>query len=175
MGEIKSTLDLVMEKTRHMTLSAEEKARQQKADFEKRLQGLLQQYEDQVLSTDELRKRIEQLQAELKVYERQLVAEAVLMRIDPDSISERQLDMVSSLVPSARIILQKILESHREKHAEFFQAGKQLLLDKLAGQHGIKGSAVLPNIEKDPLTRQHLIFLQHETQKKIKELSKQIP
>ena len=43
MSEIKSTLDLVMERTRQMTLSAEEKAHQKKADCEKRLQSLLLQ------------------------------------------------------------------------------------------------------------------------------------
>ena len=33
MGEIKSTLDLVMARTRHLTLSREEKAAQQLADL----------------------------------------------------------------------------------------------------------------------------------------------
>ena len=35
MGEIKSTLDLVMEKTRHLTASDEEKKAQKKAEIEK--------------------------------------------------------------------------------------------------------------------------------------------
>ena len=42
MAEIKSTLDLVMERTRHLSQSTAEKEAQRRGDFEKRLQGLLQ-------------------------------------------------------------------------------------------------------------------------------------
>ena len=54
MGEIKSTLDLVMEKTKHLSLSDEEKQSQKKAELEKRVNGLLQKYQDQVLSLEQL-------------------------------------------------------------------------------------------------------------------------
>ena len=49
MGEIKSTLDLVMEKTRHLTLSQKEKEEQKQIEVNKRLKGLLQKYQDNLL------------------------------------------------------------------------------------------------------------------------------
>ena len=39
MTEIKSTLDLVMEKTRHLILSDEEKQEQKENEFKKKLKG----------------------------------------------------------------------------------------------------------------------------------------
>ena len=56
MGEIKSTLDLVMEKTRHLTLSREEKEEQKRVEVNKRLKGLVQKYQDNLLKKDRLEK-----------------------------------------------------------------------------------------------------------------------
>ncbi|MBW2432576.1 MAG: hypothetical protein JRF36_03165, partial [Deltaproteobacteria bacterium] len=50
MGEIKSTLDLVMEKTRNLNLSDEEKQDQKNKEIESRLNGLLQKFEDQIIT-----------------------------------------------------------------------------------------------------------------------------
>ena len=46
MGEIKSTLDLVMDKTRHLTLSDEEKQEQKEKEFRKKLKGPAQKFQD---------------------------------------------------------------------------------------------------------------------------------
>jgi len=58
MGEIKSTLDLVMEKTRHLTLSAEEKIDREKEEAKKGLNGFLQKYKDNVINLEELTKEL---------------------------------------------------------------------------------------------------------------------
>ena len=42
MGEIKSTLDLVLEKTKNLTLSSEEKEEQKQKEIEKRIKGMMQ-------------------------------------------------------------------------------------------------------------------------------------
>lgn len=83
MGEIKSTLDLVMERTRHLSLSSEEKKRQQKEAFKKRLNGLLANFADGSLTVDALQNRISQLQKKLKVDDRKIVLSAIGERIDP--------------------------------------------------------------------------------------------
>ena len=56
MAEIKSTLELVMEKTRHLRLSREEKEEQKIKAFKKKLNGLLQQYKEKTLDTKRFRK-----------------------------------------------------------------------------------------------------------------------
>ena len=71
MGEIKSTLDLVMEKTRHLTLSQEEKDSQKKVEVHKRLKGLVQKYRDNLLKKDGLGKELEILN---KTYNRLIIA-----------------------------------------------------------------------------------------------------
>jgi hypothetical protein len=65
MGEIKSTLDLVMERTRNLTLSMEEKEGQQNADIKKRLTALAQKYEDQIIKLTEFIDMLNELKKHL--------------------------------------------------------------------------------------------------------------
>jgi hypothetical protein len=54
MAEIKSTLDLVLEKTKHLKLSAEEKAEMQMQDFLKKVPGYVIQILDLSLMPEQL-------------------------------------------------------------------------------------------------------------------------
>jgi hypothetical protein len=62
MGEIKSTLDLVMEKTKHLSLSEEEKLNTKKIDMQNKIRGLINKYEESTLNFTELKKSIDSLQ-----------------------------------------------------------------------------------------------------------------
>jgi hypothetical protein len=172
MSEIKSTLDLAMERTRHLSLSMEEKAQQQKIDFEKLLQGALQRYADDALSDDALRDRIKELQTKFKVTDQQIVTRAVLKRIDPNQDNERWLDLLSDLAPDSRASLRKILSAYREQRNILLQASGQRILERLAGQHGVTGSAIAPNPEKDTAYQDSLSILRHKTQTGIDAIKK---
>ena len=67
MGEIKSTLDLVMEKTRHLSLSSAEKQKQKSIEIENRIKDLLQKYEDQIVSTDNLKTEFDKIKTEFSL------------------------------------------------------------------------------------------------------------
>ncbi len=67
MAEIKSTLDLVLEKTKHLTLSEEEKQIQRHDEFRKTLKGLIRKFADKALKMKELKKELEILQETYEV------------------------------------------------------------------------------------------------------------
>lgn len=162
MGEIKSTLDLVMERTRHMTLSAEEKDRQTKADFDKRLQGLLLQYAEGALSTEALRARIAQLRETFKVIDRRVVVDALFRQIDPDGGNDRWLALVADIAPAAHDALQQALTTYRERRTGLKQQRAHRVLARLEREHHIRGPAVLPNLDTDQGYRQGLDDLRQE-------------
>ena len=164
MGEIKSTLDLVMERTRHLSLSDEEKQRQQAEAFEKRLQGLLQQYADGALSIEQLRERFVTLETELKTTDRQILRAAVVKRIDPDRDNARWLDLLAQETPALCEPLQVGLGTYREKRADLLAVGAQDQREDLARRHGIMGTAVVPNPRQDPVCQERLVALRKETQ-----------
>ena len=62
MAEIKSTLDLVMEKTKNLSLSEEERQGQKNEEIESRIRGLLQKFNDQAFSIDKLGSEYQKLQ-----------------------------------------------------------------------------------------------------------------
>ncbi|MEN6332000.1 MAG: hypothetical protein ABFD57_08435 [Smithella sp.] len=167
MGEIKSAIELAMERTRNMSLSEEEKVQHHKDEFEKLLQGALQRYSDEVMSIDEFRERILELQSELHISDSQLVIKAVLKRIDPDEENERWLSLLSVLAPVLTDSLQEMLSDYSEQHSTLLQAARKQMLEQLAQRHGITGSAIVPNPDKSASYQHGISVLRRETRSRI--------
>ena len=85
MSEIKSTLDLVMERTKNLTMSAAEKESQQKTDLRKHLAGLIQRFQDQTIKPTELFKRLDELKNTFAHGAKKQMAQEVLKGIDVKS------------------------------------------------------------------------------------------
>ncbi len=167
MGEIKSTLDLVMERTRHLSLSEKEKAQQKRSEFEKRLQGLLLQYADGAMNAESLYDRIAKLQTELDIEAPQIVKNAIFDRFDPDGDNTAWLALITTYEPSAQAPLQQILTDYSDQRSEIIQAGETRQLEALLQQHGIGGSAIVPNPQKEAQCQEALSTLKQEARRKI--------
>jgi len=167
MAEIKSTLDLVMERTRHLTMSADEKAGQQKEEFINKLKGLLQQYEDNILSADELMERQAALQADLNRDDDQLAVSVIAQRIQPGMDNAHWLALIKHFAPVAVPQLEEILADNQEKVAALVRKKEQHHLDSLSRDYGIQGSAVAPNFKKDTPLQEAILVLKKETRTRI--------
>ena len=149
MGEIKSTLDLVMEKTRHLTLSQEEKEEQKHIEVNKRLKGLLQKYQDNLLKKEHLEKELDSLR---KAYD--LKVDKMLLRMLLDSLklghkNESLLELLNEICGLDISGLETLLHDFRD--AVGFASEKRIKEVKadLAEKRFISGSAVVPNLETD--------------------------
>ena len=56
MGEIKSTLDIIMEKTKGLTMTEEEKTAFKSKEMEGKVKGALQKFLDGILDVERLKK-----------------------------------------------------------------------------------------------------------------------
>ena len=149
MEEIKSTLDLVMEKTRHLTLSQEEKEEQKHIEVNKRLKGLLQKYQDNLLKKEHLEKELDSLR---KAYD--LKVDKMLSRMLLDGLklghkNEFLLEMLNEICGLDISGLETLLHDFRD--AVGFASEKRIKEVKadLAEKRFISGSAVVPNLETD--------------------------
>ncbi|BBO77003.1 hypothetical protein DSCW_44200 [Desulfosarcina widdelii] len=167
MGEIKSTLDLVMERTRHLSLSDEEKTHQRKEDFRKRLQGLLQRYADGALTVEDLREKIKALQAELKVDDPMVAVTAVAGRMEPDRDNRIWLDLLAVFAPAVCGSLEAALKVYRRQRDDSLWEGVERLRRRLAQDHGISGTAVAPNPHKDPECQAQLVRLRQQAKSRL--------
>ena len=82
MGEIKSTLDLVMEKTKNLSLSDEERLGQKNKEIESRIRGLLQKFNDQALSADKLKSEYQKLQKDYDLPENAPLVKEICRQIE---------------------------------------------------------------------------------------------
>mgnify|MGYP006293323915 CR=1 FL=1 len=174
MGEIKSTLDLVMERTGHLSMSAEEKEAKRREDFLKRLQGLLQQYLDEGQTAERLLEHVAALRKEMDLADDHLPALAVLGRIDPDQKNDRWFELLEHLAPGACNALRDLLEQYRQKRSHHLQAARKAARESLAREQGITGSAVAPNPLKNAACLNALAALRDETRTAIETLAGRI-
>jgi len=151
MAEIKSTIDLIMERTKSLSASPEERESYQRQEREKRLRGIVQRLLDDNLSLDGAR---DELVKERKIGSAAEVTgvlkNALAGHVDPEADNERLFRLVNELVGTSPERLQETLTACREeatsRKAVLAERQKKDLESK-----GITGPAVLPNPEADPL------------------------
>jgi hypothetical protein len=148
MGEIKSTLELVMERTRNLTLTEEEKREHALSKFKSSLNGLLQKYQERALSLDQFGKELRQLQESSGFNSRELLIGEMLRRLDLGKDNRIILDLMEVVCG----IQTKGLLSILGQYDDAVREGGKLWTGKIRERllmRGISGSAVAPNLEAD--------------------------
>ena len=153
MGEIKSTLDLVMEKTKHLSLSAEEKQNQKMVEIEKRVNGLLQRYQDQVLSMEQLQVEYTRLKQELGLPDDRFLVNQALNKIDLGGDNRPLLELLNQLCGPEIAGINSILNEFQEEFNSAASYRMVELREDLARKYFISGSAVVPNLQADDAWR----------------------
>ena len=147
MAEIKSTLDIVMEKTKHLSLSGEERQKQKKAEVEKRINGLLQKYQDQTLSGDDLTAEIEKLKKEFSLSDDAPVVDRILDRLDLDKDNHLLLELLNIYCSEESGTIESVLNEIQDEINTTASYRMVQLREDLAQKHSIAGSAVVPNLQ----------------------------
>jgi hypothetical protein len=148
MAEIKSTLDLIMERTKNLTMTDEEKKDLQLKELQGKANGLIQRFMDGLIDTeafeDELTGNREDRPLILDI-----VKKEALKRIEPDGNNERILLLLHEVLGEDTKPLSRRIEAFmKDIRREMARHAKEAL--KMLQLKGIGGSAVMPNLEKDP-------------------------
>jgi hypothetical protein len=177
MGEIKSTLDLAMERTKEISISQEEREEIKRKEILQKVTGLSNRYREGRLSLNEIQKEIERMDQKTE----KAVREALLSQwIDALSLAdedERLLKGVESLKNrDVDEVTQKlhhlIIEYQGEKEKVKQEAKTQSI--KALRSEGISGSAVEPNIAGSELWEDELKKLDHHYRVKLEEIKDQL-
>ena len=147
MGEIKSTLDLVMERTRHLTLSQEEKAEQKHLEFRKHLQGLIQKFQDKTLKMGRVERQLDALEKEHGVTEKDIFLNEVTERLSLEQDNQPLFQLLEEICGKSTKAFVSVLDEYqdavRAMSAEKYQEAEAQLADK----YSISGTAVVPNLD----------------------------
>ena len=149
MGEIKSTLDLVMAKTRHLTLSREEKDAQKKVEIHKRLKGLVQKYQDNLLKKDQLEKELDSLKKTYDLNVDEILLNLILGSLEPGRHYQMYLELLNEICGLNVSGLEKIFQDFKGAVKSATEERVHEIKADLAKQRFISGAAVVPNLDRD--------------------------
>ncbi len=149
MGEIKSTLDLVMEKTKHLTLSDAEKVAQRRAEADKKIYGLVRKYQDNLIAKTFIEKEMDVIRKTFDVNVDIILMQTLLGGLELGGKNEPILELLRDVcgvdISGFERLFQDFLDQVRRAAKDRAQAIK---ID-LAKKRSISGSAVVPNLESD--------------------------
>jgi hypothetical protein len=152
MAEIKSTLDLVMEKTKHLKLSPEEKLEMQLQDLLKKVPGYVELVLDGALTPELLLDQINTAPPEIAEQFRGEIARQLAMTLD---LSEKTDPLIPALEILAETAWSDLLAEVKRCRPKYRKArddsqvlAKTRILGNLAAA-GIRGSAVAAKLEHD--------------------------
>ncbi len=149
MAEIKSTLDIVMEKTKHLSLSSEERDKQQSVEAEKKIKGLLQKFQDQILSENQLSSEYETLKKTYNLPDNSIFINEIFSRLDPDRDNRLLLALLKERCGAPVTEIESILNDYQDELNSAASYRRIEHRENLAQTHFISGSAVVPNLEAD--------------------------
>jgi hypothetical protein len=152
MGEIKSTLDLVLERTRHLSLSSVEKEEMELKETLKKVSGYLSRYRDGALSLDRLLKEIRELAPELRDRVRGEMARQMSLALNLSPDTDALIPAMEALAdPGWTELLASVKRCRGEvrKAVEAAKANMEGRMLAALGAAGIRGSAVAVKVESD--------------------------
>ena len=149
MGEIKSTLDLVLEKTRNLTLSEEEKRDLAREELEKKIRGIANRYLDNLLPASRIKEELESIERNQPDLPSELFTKHLLDHLDLDVDTSAILSALKEVVGFEMAPLRALQEEYR---AEKEMARRSFAEDALSAlkERGVSGSAVVPNLDGIP-------------------------
>ncbi len=172
MGEIRSTLDIIMEKTKGLTMTEEEKRELKGRELAGKVKGLIQKYVDGIIDLDRVKSEVAAAgEGEKDMFRRAMIEES-MDRIAPGQDNEAVLRILDNTTGVDIKPIRKILADYKSKMDEEKNAREKALMTKLK-EKGISGSAVIPNIEADPQWKCYLADIREEFLKKLKEAPQQ--
>ncbi len=152
MAEIKSTLDLIMEKTRDLLPTEAEKTAHREKEWSRKIRGHLQRVLNGAMSSDALLAELSSSSPPPGVTPSLLLKKELMERIDPGADNERILGLLESLCGENMEGLKKALTAYRERVEEKKAALSAAVLADLAARK-ITGPAVSPNVESHEALR----------------------
>lgn len=149
MSEIKSTLDLVMEKTKHLSMSDAEKEAQHKAEVKKTLKGLILKFKDRILQQEQFAKDLKRLEREYRFNVRTALVNEILEETDLETGNGPLIILLKEICGIDTAPLEAFLKEYAERITSARENRISEMKEYLHKTRRISGSAVVPNLEND--------------------------
>ena len=177
MGEIKSTVELAMERTKRFALSEKEKDEIKQKEALRKATGLFHRYREGHLSLNDVLKEVERMERKTATAVKEYLFSRWIDALSLDDDNERILKGVESLkersIAEVRQRFERLLSQYRrEKEKVKEKAGVQLI--ETLKRDGIWGSAVEPKFEGSELWKKENENLDQPYRVTLEEIKQQL-
>jgi hypothetical protein len=168
MAEIKSTLDIILEKAKKFSATEEEKQGFKRQELEGKIKGLIQKAIDGVLGSERFQVELASLQSKDKVLVDPILKGELVARLEVEGNSEALLKMLKSTAGPTWAAVEEVLAVFENKADKQKESRLNALLEELKGK-GVSGSAVLPNLDADAEWLRARVEIRRQLQEEIQE------
>jgi hypothetical protein len=148
MGEIRSTMDIIMEKAKGLTMTEEEKEAFRNKETEGKVRGLFQRFLDGFIDAERLKDEIGSLGEKRYAMAREALIRECMGRMEPGADNTIFLDALENAAGLDIAPIKKIILDYNQDLEQQKMDRKKVLQKNLKGL-GISGTAVIPNIHAD--------------------------
>ncbi|OGP67124.1 MAG: hypothetical protein A2169_01255 [Deltaproteobacteria bacterium RBG_13_47_9] len=177
MGEIKSTLELAMERTKRFSISNEEKAEIKRKEILRKVASLFNRYLEGHLPLNEILREIERME-EMTA---KVVKESLLSQwIDALSLNGEYERLIKGIESLKQQGIDKVKEefyrllSQYQKEKKKLEEELNIQFTEALRRDGIYGSAVEPKLEGGELWKKEKEKLDHSYRTKLEEIQEQL-
>ena len=169
MGEIKSTLDIIMEKTKNLKMTDEEEREFRKRDIEGKVRGVLQKFLDGLMDSNRLKEKLNGLGEKQYTMAKEALLRECVDRMEPGADNSPILDALENAASLDTSPVKKILLEYHQDLEQQKNVREKVLENRLE-ERGISGTAVVPNIYSDKEWIQYLSEVKRGFREKVEEL-----
>jgi ElaB/YqjD/DUF883 family membrane-anchored ribosome-binding protein len=177
MGEIKSTLELALERTKKISISEAEREKIKQKETLQKVNGLFHRYRDGRLPLNEILREIERMDEKTRALSKEILLSQSVDALSLNEEDEKLLRGVEALkgreMDEVRAKLHHLLSQYR-KEREKMEQGMRARSEEVLRREGIYGSAVVPKLEGNELWKEESEKLDHSYRMKLEKIKEQL-
>jgi len=166
MAEIKSTLDLIMEKTQNMVLTEDEKEEIRRKELNGKIKGWIQQSQDNVMSLDAIKSEIQREGKDRQIELKKTLKKELLQHIEPDEDNTKLFQLLEEILGINKGSITNMINRFQEM-LDKEKISKISEMKNRLNEKGISGTAVVPNLDSDEEWNGYYLNLKKEFKKEI--------
>ena len=149
MTEIRSTLDIIMEKAEGFEVTDQDKEAMIRNEAEEKARGLLRRFLDRTINEERFKAEIDAFDQRRGKIVRCVLERECLDRIDPEGDNTRILQALNYVMAGDTGPIKDLISEFRRNLDKERGVHEKGLIEQLK-RRGISGSAVIPNLEANP-------------------------
>jgi hypothetical protein len=177
LSEIKTTLELALERTKKISISEEDREEIKRKERALKVDSLFHRYLEGLLPLNEVLREIERMDQRTRTMVKETLLSQWIDALSLNEEDERLLRGIAVLkgqeMHEVRTKLDHLLSQYRKEREKVEQEMKGQL-EAVLRSEGIYGSAVEPNVENDPIWRENLENLRQFYHAKLEDLKDQL-